>query len=68
MGFSGLAYLAQGWVAGSEGFSPAQSVAIVLGWVLGLAWMIWLAAVAWRMRDREPSAADEAIIGRAAAI
>jgi hypothetical protein len=37
-----LAYLAQGWIAGTAGFTPAQSVAIVLGWVLGLAWMGWL--------------------------
>jgi len=30
MGLSGLAYLVQGWVAGSEGFSQTQSVAIGL--------------------------------------
>ena len=30
MGLSGLAYLVQGWVAGSEGFSQTQSVAIWL--------------------------------------
>jgi hypothetical protein len=51
MGLSGLTYLVQGWVAGSEGFSPTQSVAIVLGWVLSLVWMIWLIVVAWRMAD-----------------
>lgn len=46
-GFSGVAYLAQGWIAGAEGFSSAQSVAIVLGWSLCLVWMTWLAIWAW---------------------
>ena len=53
MGLSGLTYLVQGWVAGSEGFSPTHSIAIVLAWVLNLAWMIWLVVVAWRMQDSE---------------
>ena len=39
MGLSGLTYLVQGWVAGSEGFSQTQSITIVLAWVLSLAWM-----------------------------
>ncbi len=47
MGLSGIAYLAQGWIAGAEGFSSAQSVAIVLGWGLCLVWMTWLAIWAW---------------------
>jgi len=51
MGLSGLTYLVQGWVAGSEGFSLSQSVAIVLAWVLSLAWMIWMVVVAWRMQN-----------------
>ncbi|MEY9535913.1 hypothetical protein [Sinorhizobium fredii] len=51
MALSGLTYLVQGWVAGSEGFSPAQSAAIVMGWVLSLVWMIWLILVAWWMQD-----------------
>jgi hypothetical protein len=53
MGLSGLTYLVQGWVAGSEGFSPAQSVAIVLAWVVSLVWMIWLVVAAWQMQDSE---------------
>lgn len=48
MGLSGLAYLAQGWVAGSQGFSHAQSFAIVLAWILDLAWMSWLVVLARR--------------------
>ncbi|MFG2042481.1 DUF4386 family protein [Dactylosporangium sp. NPDC048998] len=51
MGLSGLTYLAQGWVAGSEGFTSTQTILIVLAFVLDLAWMIWLVAVAWRMQD-----------------
>jgi hypothetical protein len=54
MGLSGLTYLVQGWVVGSEGFSQSQSITIVLAWVLSLAWMIWLVVVAWRMDDSEP--------------
>jgi hypothetical protein len=51
MGLSGLDYLVQGWVDGSEGFPPMHDMVIVVAWVLNLAWMIWLAVVAWRMRD-----------------
>jgi hypothetical protein len=57
MGFTGLAYLMQGWVVGSEGFSQTESIVIVLAWLLGLVWMIWLAVVAWRMRDSAHSLA-----------
>ncbi len=54
MGLSGLAYLVQGWVVGTEGFSQAESTAIVLGWALSVAWMIWLVVVGWRVRGSEP--------------
>jgi hypothetical protein len=53
MGFSGLTYLVQGWVVGSEGFSQTMSIAIVLAWVLSLVWMIWLLVVAWRIQLSE---------------
>jgi Domain of unknown function (DUF4386) len=68
MGLSGLTYLVQGWVAGTEGFSPTQSVAIVLAWVLSLVWMIWLVAVAWRMRDLQLSSPRGEGVGRPADI
>jgi hypothetical protein len=45
---SGIAYGAQGWIAGTEGFSAAQSFAIVLAWALSLAWMFWLAVAVRR--------------------
>ena len=54
MGLSGLTYLTQGWVVGSEGFSETETIAIVLAFVLDLVWMIWLVAIAWRMLDSEP--------------
>ena len=54
MGLSGLAYLVQGWVVGSEGFSGTESIVIVLAWVLDVVWMIWLVIVAWRMQESEP--------------
>ena len=50
MGLAGLTYLAQGWAAGSEGFSPTESLTIVLDEVLNVAWMTWLLVVAWRMK------------------
>jgi hypothetical protein len=53
MGLSGLTYLAQGWVAGTDGFTRTHDVLIVLAWVLNLAWMIWLAVVARRAQDLE---------------
>ncbi|MEP9371265.1 DUF4386 family protein [Mesorhizobium sp. KR1-2] len=53
MGLTGLTYLVQGWLAGSQGFTAAHSIAIVLGWLLSLVWMVWLAVVAWRMQESE---------------
>jgi hypothetical protein len=44
MGASGVAYLAQGWVVGTQGFSVADSNLIVAAWALSLAWMGWLVA------------------------
>jgi hypothetical protein len=52
MGLSGLAYLAQGWVVGSEGFSGAHTVLILTAWLISLAWMVWLVVVAWRTPAR----------------
>jgi hypothetical protein len=55
MGLSGLTYLVQGWVVGSEGFSGTHTTLILVAWALTLAWMIWLVVVAWRMRDSDAS-------------
>lgn len=51
MGLSGLIYLIQGWISGADGFPRTLDFAIVLAWVLNLAWMIWLVAVGSRSRD-----------------
>ncbi|MBZ6075709.1 DUF4386 family protein [Microvirga puerhi] len=51
MGLSGFIYWVQGWLVGSEGFSPMHSVAIVLTWVVSAVWMVWLVIVASRMQD-----------------
>jgi hypothetical protein len=59
MALSGLVFLVQGWVVGSEGFSPTMSNAIVLAEVLNLVWMIWLVVVASRMHASEPSRVAE---------
>ena len=61
MGLSGLAYIVQGWVLGSNGFSGTDTSAILAGYVLMLAWISWLAVVAWRpagIADHTGSPAD----------
>ena len=60
IGVSGLALLAQGWIAGTRGFTSAHSLAIVIGWVASLAWMVWLAMTAWSTMATEQSQASEA--------
>ena len=51
MGLSGLAYIVQGWVIGSEGFSATNNAPTLLGIILVLAWSIWLLIIAWRMKE-----------------
>lgn len=50
MGLTGLAYIIQGWVIGSEGFSNSNTLPTLLGYILWLAWSIWLLITAWRMK------------------
>jgi hypothetical protein len=47
---SEVAYLAQGWVVGAQGFSSANTTLILVAWVLSLVWMIWLAIDTRRKR------------------
>ena len=56
MGLSGLAYLAQGWVLGSDGFSAGNTTAILASYILMLAWTVWLTVLAWRPRGAMNSA------------
>jgi hypothetical protein len=51
MGLSGLGYIVQGWVIGSEGFSGTDTFAILGSYVLILAWTISLLVVAWRTKE-----------------
>lgn len=51
MGLAGLAYLGQGWVIGSEGFSATNSLPTLLGIVTTVAWSVWLLVAAWRMKE-----------------
>ncbi len=67
MGLTGVAYLAQGWVLGYEGFSQTQSLAIVLGWVLSALWMLWLVLVAWRLPGSEAPSGQDELVSRAVA-
>jgi hypothetical protein len=46
MGLSGITYLVQGWVVGSQGFSGRDTYMILLAWALSLISMIWLVIVA----------------------
>jgi len=46
---SGVAYIIQGFVLGSEGFSATNTIPQLLAYVLMFAWSIWLLVVAWRM-------------------
>jgi len=49
MGLSGVAYIIQGWVLGSEGFSAAFTLPAVIGVVLAVAWSGWLLFTSWPM-------------------
>jgi hypothetical protein len=53
IGLTGAAYVVQGWIAGSEGFTPAQSMGIVAAWLLSAIWMAWLALGAGRAELRQ---------------
>jgi Domain of unknown function (DUF4386) len=68
MGLSGIVWLAQGWVVGTEGFSPTMSNAIILGEVVDVVWMIWLVVVAWRMQGSAPRRLADEGVARPAAI
>ena len=51
MGLSGLAYIVQGWVLGFEGFPETNTAAILAGYVLALAWILWLVVLAGRSKE-----------------
>lgn len=51
MALSGLAYLVQGWVLGSQGFPESNTVAILVGYAFLLASIVWLFVVALGMKE-----------------
>lgn len=53
MGLSGLAYIAQGWVLGFEGFSADNTAAILAGIILVFGWSVWLLVTAWGKGEGE---------------
>jgi hypothetical protein len=51
MGLNGITILVQGWVIGTEGISATLQVPSLLGFILELAWVIWLLIVAWQRKE-----------------
>lgn len=51
MGLTGLAYIAQGWVLGAEGFSATNTAPTLLAYILWLVWSSWLLLSAGRARE-----------------
>lgn len=56
MALSGVAYLVQGWVIGSSGFSSANSIPTLAGIVLIVVWSVWLLIAAFRSEPAHPAA------------
>jgi hypothetical protein len=50
MGLSGLTYLVQSWILGTQGFSAANAVPTLAGIVLILAWTVGLLIHSWRTK------------------
>lgn len=51
MGVTGLAYLVQGWVLGTEGFSANNSIPTLVGYASWIIWSIWLLAASWNVKE-----------------
>lgn len=54
MALSGVAYLAQGWIIGASGFSPANRIPTLAGIVLIVVWSVWLLVAALRATADAP--------------
>ena len=61
MGLTGLAYILQGWVIGSEGFSPNNTVPTLGGYLTWLVWSLWFLISAWRMKASPGAAGGWAV-------
>jgi hypothetical protein len=47
-GVSGLAYMVQGWVIGSQGFSRSNTLPTLVGIFASVVWSLWLLIIGWR--------------------
>jgi hypothetical protein len=50
VGLTGIAYIAQGFVTGFEGFSANNSIPTLFAYLVWLAWSVWLLILAWRAK------------------
>jgi hypothetical protein len=50
MGLTGIFYIAQGWAAGEEGFSPTHGSFQLPAYLFLLIWIVWLSISAWRTK------------------
>jgi hypothetical protein len=51
MGLSGVAYIVQGYVLGSKGFSSTNTAPQLVAYILVFVWSIWLLIIAWWMKE-----------------
>lgn len=57
MALSGLAYVAQGFILGFEGFSDTNTIPQLLAYIVIVVWSIWLLVIAWRTKEMVESPA-----------
>jgi uncharacterized protein DUF4386 len=51
VGLTGIAYIAQGFVVGAEGFSANNSTPTLFAYLVWIVWSIWLVIFAWRAKE-----------------
>jgi hypothetical protein len=51
MALTGVAYLAQGLIIGTEGFAADNTIPTLAGYVVWIVWSVWLLVLAWRMKE-----------------
>jgi hypothetical protein len=59
MRLCGLVYIIRGWVLGAEGFSATHGLTQLPAYLLLLAWVVWLVAGSWRMKNPPPLSAAQ---------
>jgi hypothetical protein len=58
MALCGLSYIVQGWVLGVEGFSATHGLTQLPAYLFLLAWIVWLAVSAGRMKQPVSGVSD----------